>query len=189
MISHRTTSRESRAILRRNFRVLCAVFVPVLFSYFTYGAAFVSDGGSSDGLYSPALMAISLACVPFIFIAIAFFSQNENAPRQVLRALIAFLVVAFGVALLDPLVGVATGYAVGAAIALKSPLDAVPTLRYWSAGFVAVYSLILMVAIPPAGIIAGALTPLVLLVVADELAVHRAQRNSAITFSNSDQPA
>lgn len=144
-----------------------------MFSYFTYGAAFVDQTGDADGI-EPRLAAIALTLAPFVFVIAAFVSRDPRAPRDVLRAMGALLVIALGLGLIDPLLGAAAGFAAGGAITIRRPaVDGVVRWRVWAVLVIIAYCLVLLVAIPPAGVFAGAITPLIAIGFADEFAAWR----------------
>lgn len=159
-------------IRRRNWITISAATVVMMFSYFTYGAAFVEGTGDSVG-FEPRLAAIGLTLAPFVFVVLAFGSRNPHAPRDVLRAMGLFLVVAIAVALIDPLLGAATGFAAGGAIALRRPkVERVASWRLGAVALIAAYCFALLVFAPPAGVFSGAIVPLMMVAFADEFAAY-----------------
>ncbi len=142
----------------------------MMFSYFTYAAAFAT-GSDGSGSIEPRLVAVGLAIAPFVFIVLAFVSQNPLAPRDVLRSMGLLIVVGLSFGLLDPLAGAAAGFAAGGAGALnRIAIDALVRWRVAAVVFSAVYCLVLLIVITPAGVFAGAVTPLLMIGFADEYA-------------------
>jgi hypothetical protein len=166
-------------IRSRNWIAIAVATVLMMFSYFTYAAAFIEDDGGDDGL-EPALLFIGLAIAPFVFIAVAFISQNALAPKRVLQAMGLFLVVALSFGLIDPLVGAAAAYCLGGALSLNRPeVERVMRWRLGAVLFTTLYILVLLVVVPPAGVFAGGIVPLMMIGFADEYAAWSASRTPA----------
>lgn len=76
--------------------------------------------------------------------------------------------------LLSPVVGAAAGFGVGFALTLNMPaLEGQLRRRLVGVGFVVVYMSILLVLIPPAGVLAGGFLPGVMVGFADEYGAWR----------------
>ena len=145
-----------------------------MFSYFPFAAAFASvdriDGG---------LVAVALAVAPLVFVLLAFVSHNPKAPRRILEAMVMLLGVGFTVGLFAPVLGAAAGFGAGGAVCLLPP--DVPNAAKWRISAVVVmttYTFILLLAVPPAGVFAGGLLPLMMVGFGDEYAAWSA-RNRA----------
>lgn len=148
----------------------------MMFSYFTYAASFVDGEGERDSI-QPELAAIGLAIAPFVFIALGFISRNPSAPKRVLQAMGLLLLVGLSIGLIDPLIGVATGFGLGAVLVLNRP--DLPRVTFWrlgAVGFTALYTLVLLVVAVPAGVFTGAVLPLAMVGFADEYAAWSATR-------------
>ncbi len=149
----------------------------MMFSYFTYAAAFVGDDGGNDSI-EPALLFIGLGIAPFVFIVLAFVSQNPLAPKRVLQAMGLLLVVGLAGGLIDPLVGASAGFCVGGALTLNRPdVERVAQWRLAAVFFTAVYVFVLLLIVPPAGVFAGGIVPLMMIGFADEYAAWSAQQD------------
>lgn len=145
----------------------------MVFSYFPFAAAFTAPPGE-DVVVDGGLVAIGLAVAPFVFVVVALSSRNPATGRHVLIAMGLFLGVGLSVGLLAPPLGVATGFGVGGAVALRRWGG--PEVLRWRLSFAAVgmvYTLVLLVLVTPAGVFAGGLLPLLLLGFADEFAAWR----------------
>ncbi len=148
------------------------------FSTFTYAASFVDADGERSSI-QPELAMIGLAIAPFAFIALGFISRNPAAPKRVLQAMGLLLVVGLSIGLLDPVFGAAVGFGIGGALVLNRP--DIPRLMYWRFGavvFLAMYTVVLFVVALPAGVLAGALLPFLMIGFADEYAAWSADRSS-----------
>lgn len=163
------------AIPRRSWVAIVLATLLMWPSYFSYGAAFVDDGDSSS--FDVQFAAVGLTIAPFVFIVLAFVSRNPEAPKQVLRAMAALLLIGLPVGLIDPLLGAATGFAAGGALTLiRPPVPGITRWRIYAVVFCMLYCLVLRVVVPPAGVFAGATVPLLLIGFADEFAVRAAAR-------------
>ncbi len=142
----------------------------MMFSYFSYGAAFIDGEGDRSG-FQLELAAIGLAIAPFVFIALGFISRNPAAPKRVLQAMGLLLLAGLSIGLLDPLLGAATGFCLGGALVLNRA--DIPRLMFWrigAVGFTTLYMLVLLVVAAPAGVFTGAVLPLMMIGFADEYA-------------------
>jgi hypothetical protein len=97
------------------------LFVP---GFWALLAGLVAAGSERDlgGPNPAAALALGLACVPFVFIVLAFLSEHPKAPSAVLRAMGLALVVGIPVSALagDALTGIITGVGAGAIVALRA---------------------------------------------------------------------
>jgi hypothetical protein len=115
------------------------------------------------------LLALAVALAPFVFVVVGFVSRNARAPRQVLIAMGLLLVLGLGVGLIAPVLGAATGFGVGIALTLNRPgLPDVLRNRILAVTFSAAYIFALLYFITPAGVMAGALMPPLMVGFADE---------------------
>lgn len=86
------------------------------------------------------------------------------------------LLVAIGLALglLSPIIGAAAGFGVGIAMTLNMPdFEGQLRRRLLAVGFAVAYMSVMLVLIPPAGVLAGALLPGVMVGIADEYGAWR----------------
>lgn len=158
-------------VRRQNWIAIAAATPVMMFSYFSYAAAFVDDGGSDTDGIEPALAAIGLAIAPFVFVVLAFVSKNADAGRRVLHAMGLLLVVGLSIGLIDPVLGATTGFASGGAIALTRPrVERVITWRVAAVIFTGAYCLVLLIVASAGGVFAGGVVPLLMIGAADEYA-------------------
>lgn len=161
---------------RQNWIAITVATILMMVSYFAYAAAFV-DPETGERTVEPMPMLVGLAIAPFVFIALGFVSKNPRAPKLVLAAMGLLLIVGLTIGLLDPLVGAATGFCLGGALVLNRP--AIERLMFWRLGavvFTALYMLVLLVVVPPAGVFTGGILPLMMVGFADEYAAWSAAR-------------
>ena len=141
----------------------------MMFSYFPYAAAFA--GGEID----PGLIGVALVLAPFVFIILAFVSRHPQRPQRVLRSMALLVPIALAFGLLSPPLGATAGFGVGGVMCLR-PLSHADTYK-WRALAIAVtvfYTFVLLLLIPPAGVFAGGILPLLMIGFADEYTQWRA---------------
>jgi len=148
--------------------------VALFFSYVAYAAAFVASEDGSGFDIDGGLVAMALALSPLVFIAVAFISRNPRAPRRVLHSVGLLLVIGLILGLVSPIIGAAAGFGVGIALSLH-PVAVGGWLRRRLIGvaLAIVYMFALLLFIPAAGLIAGAVVPGLMVGLADEYGVGR----------------
>lgn len=179
MIDSSTSDDQFRLIRRRNWIAIVVASIPMMFATLTYASAFIDGDGDSVSI-DPPLALIALAVVPFVFIGLGFLSQNPTVPRDALRAMGLMLLVGLSVGLIDPVLGSASGFAVGGALALNRP--DIPHLIKWRAaavGFVFLYCFALLMISAAAGVFTAAILPFIMVGFADEYASWSAGRDQA----------
>lgn len=144
-----------------------------MFSYFPYAAAFVR-GPDGEATIDPGLVGIALALAPMVFIVVALVSKNPRAPRMVLTSMGLLLVLGLALGLVSPVLGAAAGFGVGVALCLRMP-DIPDQLRRRIAAvaLALVYTAILLVVATPAGVLTGAIVPILMVGFADEYGAWR----------------
>lgn len=154
--------------------------VVVVFSYFTYAAAFISTEGDASEI-DPGLVAIALAIAPLVFVVVAFVSRNPRAPRMVLISMGLLLGLGLSVGLISPALGAAAGFGVGVAICLRLP-DIPDQLRrrLIAVSLSVVYTMFLLFFLTPAGLITGGLLPGLAVGFADEYGAWRTERDAEL---------
>ena len=150
------------------------------FSYFPYAAAFIPGEGESGPVIDAGLVAIALAVAPVVFIAVGIVSRNANMAKPVLYSMGLLLVLGLGVGLLSPVLGAAAGFGVGIAITLNLPdIPGQMRRRIVGIGFALAYTLLMLFLITPAGVLAGAILPGLMVGFADEYGAWSLTRNQA----------
>lgn len=152
--------------------------IVILFSYFLYAAAFITESGEEARL-DTGLVGISLALAPFVFVVVGFVSRNPNAPKMILVSMGLLLGLGLSFGLISPALGAATGFGVGVAISLRLP-DISDQLRrrLIAVSLSVVYTMVLLFFLTPAGLITGALLPPLAVGFADEYAAWQTRRQS-----------
>jgi hypothetical protein len=153
--------------------------IVMMFSYFPYAAGFAVPEGEPEAI-DVGLVGIGLVVAPFVFLVLGLVSGNPATPRRVLQSMGLLLLLGLGVGLLSPALGATAGFAVGGALTLNPPdLPDVLRTRLWAVLGVVLYTFVLQVVSPPAGVFTGALVPLVIIGFADEYAFWRQSKTTA----------
>lgn len=164
---------------RRNWLALAIGIVVQSVSYLIYASAFVSGEGESGPIADPRLVAVALLISPLVFASVGLISRRVGVLREVIRSM--GLLVALGLAfgLLSPIIGAAAGYGVGIAVTLNMPeFEGQLRRRLVAVGFAVAYMSVMLVFIPPAGVLAGAILPALMVGFADEYGAWRQERIS-----------
>jgi hypothetical protein len=120
------------------------------------------------------LVAIALLIAPLVFSSVGLISRRPHTPWRVLQSMGLLIVVGLPFGLLSPVVGAAAGFGVGFALTLNMPtFEGQLRRRLVGVGFVVVYMAILLVVIPSAGVLAGAILPGFMVGFADEYGAWR----------------
>jgi hypothetical protein len=105
--------------------------------------------------------AIGFALVPLVLVIVAFGSGKVGPAASVLKGMGLWLLVALPVSLAHPAIGICAGFTTAAAVTLHRaegiPFKPRAAAIVMAAGYVA----LLVVVLPPAGVFAGAVTPLI----------------------------
>lgn len=151
----------------------------MMFSYFPYAAAFIPPEGDSGPYIDAGLVAIALALAPLVFVAVGFISRNPSAPKKVLYSLGVLLALGLSLGLLSPIIGAAAGFGAGIALTLNQPdIEGQIKRRMVGVALAIVYMFAMLVFIPPAGVLAGAILPGLMVGFADEYGAWRVERLS-----------
>jgi hypothetical protein len=146
-----------------------------MFSYFPYAAAFISESG--EPAVDPALVGIALVVAPFVFVVVGLVSRNALAPKRVLLAMGLLIAIGLSVGLISPALGASAGFGVGVAICLRLPdIPGQLRRRLVAVGLAVLYTMVLLFVAPPAGVITGAIVPILMVGFADEYGAWRATR-------------
>ncbi|GEM_PF-694019 len=165
----------------RNWLALALGTVVGMFSYFPYAAAFIQTDAGEPSI-DPALVGISLVVAPFVFVVIGFVSKNLRAPRMILISMGLLLALGLAVGLISPVLGAAAGFGVGAALCLRLPdIPDQMRRRIVAVTLGVLYTMVLLIIATPAGVLAGALVPMLMVGVADEYGAWRWAKANAPT--------
>jgi hypothetical protein len=150
-----------------------------MFSYFSYAAAFVQPEGAERTI-DGGLVAVSLVIAPFAFLVVALVSRNPRTPRMVLLSMGLLLVLGLALGLVSPVLGAAAGFGVGAALCLRLPdIPGQMTRRILAVTFAVVYTTVLLFVATPAGVLSGAVIPILMVGFADEYGAWQWARSGA----------
>lgn len=168
---------------RRNWLAIATATVLMVFSYFPYASSFTTLP-SGEVEINLALVGIGLVVAPFVFVVLAFVSHNTRGPTRVLQSMVLMILLGLSVGLLAPILGATAAFGAGAALCLKPP--PVNDVYRWRVGAIAltvVYTLVLLVTAPPAGVFTGGLIPLMMVGFADEYSTWLNAREAAARLS------
>ncbi|HEY7470242.1 MAG TPA: hypothetical protein VIC07_12020 [Acidimicrobiia bacterium] len=162
---------------RRNWLALALGTVVAMFSYFSYAASF-ARAETGEPVVDPALIGVGVVIAPFAFVVIAMVSRNPRGPRMVLISMGLLLALGLALGLVSPVLGASAGFGVGAALCLRLP-DIPDQLRrrILAVTFGVGYTLVLLLVATPAGVLTGALVPILLVGFADEYGAWRWSRD------------
>ena len=123
-------------------------------------------------------MAIALAIAPLAFAGVGLVSARQGTPGKVLQAMGLLVVLALSLGLISPIVGAAAGFGAGIAITLNMPaFEGQMRRRLVGVGLAVAYMSVILLVIPPAGVLAGAVLPGAMVGFADEYGAWRASRD------------
>jgi hypothetical protein len=160
----------------RNWVALALGTIIQMFGYFPYAAAFIPREGEDPGV-DPGLLGVGLVVTPFVFVVIGFISKSARAPRMILVAMGLFLAVALSIGLIAPALGAAAGFGVGAALTLRQPdIPDQFRRRLIAVALAVVYTGVLLFVATPAGVLTGAILPMLMVGLADDYGAWRHQR-------------
>ena len=175
-----TGSERWQAIRGRNWLALALGTLVGMFSYFPYAAAFI-DSDPEQVEIDAGLIGIALAVAPFVFVVVGLVSRNHLAPKRVLLSMGLLLVLGLSFGLISPVLGASAGFGVGVALCLRLPDFPDQMRRRLVAVALAVaYTTLLLFIAPPAGVLTGALLPILLIGFADEYEAWRRQRRGQV---------
>ena len=159
----------------RNWLALAVGTVVGMFSYFPYAAAFISEGG--EPVIDPALVGIALVVAPFVFVVVGLVSRNALAPKRILLSMGLLIAIGLSLGLISPVLGASAGFGVGVALCLRLPdIPDQMRRRLAAVGLAVVYTMALLFFAPSAGVLTGAIVPILMVGFADEYGVWRAAR-------------
>jgi hypothetical protein len=104
--------------------------------------------------------ALGFILVPVVAAAAAFISGHDKAPTATLKGMGVWLGVALPLALFNPVTGFSAGFAACGALTLRSELTRPGRARWAAVALLALYITALVLILPQAALLAGALTPL-----------------------------
>lgn len=126
------------------------------------------DGG-------PLALALALAVVAFLLIA--YVSGRDQGWKRAFQATLLVVLLGLPLGLFTRIIGASVGFGVGVVVALNPPrFPNVFRNRLLAVLLAASYAFVLLVSIPPAGVMTGAVLPPLVVGFADEFTAWRASR-------------
>jgi hypothetical protein len=163
---------------RRRWGVLTAATALMFLSYSSIVESL--GAGDADGA---GLLWLGMAVVPFVFLVLAFGSRHPRAPGATGKAMGLFLLVALPLGLANVVAGLVAGFGAGAVIALRPDEGVTSYRRRWIAvASATVYVLVLLLlssqvpVLAPFAVVSGAVLPLAVVGIADEISTDQAVR-------------
>ena len=124
-------------------------------------------GASDEDVAAGPAFALGFGLVPLVFVTVALISGRRNAPLSILKAMGSWIVIALPLFLLNPVTGLVAGFSAGGALSLRAPEIMTRRFRAWAGVIGTLYVTALVFLLPRAGVLAGALTPLLAVRAAD----------------------
>lgn len=140
----------------------------MLLAYVMFIFGFASESADST-IFAGGIVGIALGLVPGVFVVAAFVSQHPQAIRATLLACLVWAVVAIPIAVVNLPLGLVAGFGAGGAVAFRRDPWHSNRLRLTAVAACALYTALLQVISPAAGILGGAPLPFFAIAVADTL--------------------
>lgn len=177
---------------RQAWRAITLATLVVVPAFWLLLAGMVSAATDEEGgVASPgAAIAGGLSIIPFAFIALAFLSQQPNAPRAAVRAMGLCLLVGLltSVVALDGITGIVAGVGVGGVAALRADHDGATRPRALAVAVAAAYTYVLARLAGPIVLVSAPAFPFTAVGIAD-LLVLRARARVALAEGERGAPA
>jgi hypothetical protein len=167
------TKDEPRRKLPRSWFAIGFATVLMFFSFVLF--AYALDAADNDETeFAGGVLGIAIGLVPAVFGCAAAVSNRPRPLRGTLLATLVWLVVAVPIALVDIPTGLVAGFGAGGVVALNRAPTATTSARSIAVAATTLYVLILQWLIPPAGLLVGAVLPLIAIGVADAITAREA---------------
>ena len=162
-----TTPAAPRRDETNPMRIWAAILVGTLLQVVGYGSfllAVVATQSDTPEAAGPAF-ALGFVMVPVVFAAVAFISGHRQAPMATLRAMGLWLLVTLPLGLVHPVTGLCAGYGIGGAVTLRRDGPLRP--RLIAVALATAYTTLLLLTIPAAAVLTGAVAPLLAVKIGD----------------------
>ena len=167
---------------RLKWRAILIATLALVPAYWSLLAGLVSQatGGGSGAPAGAPSIAFGLAVIPFVFIALAFFSEHPRWPGAVLRAMGLSLVVAIPVSALaaDAVTGFVAGIGAGGIAAMRMDLGHTWNSRALAILVVTAFTFVALRTVGAAALVLAPILPFTALGVADHLSERKAEEES-----------
>ncbi len=152
------------------------LFVPAYLSLLAGLVSVVSD--EPDAPAAGPYIAFGLALIPFVFIALAFLSENPRAPAAVVWAMVLSLLVGIPVSAVaaDAVTGLVAGMGAGGIVALRADLVHSRKARALAVLLASAYTFLMIRAAGDAMLLIAPILPFTSIGVADHLVERRTER-------------
>jgi hypothetical protein len=155
------------------------LLVPAYWSMLA-GLVAVASEDETTGPNQAAALAFGLALIPFVYIVVAFMSQQARPPSAVLRAMGLTLLVGIPVSALagDAVTGIVAGVGAGGIAALRKDDPHSSRSRALAVAMAAAYTLVLVRTAGPIVLVSAPVFPLTAIGLADHLAERKLERRA-----------
>lgn len=150
-------------------RLWWAIGIGTLLQLISYGAIIVGvvAAASEEEIAAGPAFALGFLLVPAVCASVAFISRHERAPMATLKGMGLWIVVGLPLGLVNPVAGIASGFVASGAVTLRPTVLAPGRARTWAVVLTTSYLFALVLILPQAAMLAGALTPLLAVRAAD----------------------
>jgi hypothetical protein len=167
----------------RAITIATLVLVPGFWALLMAWVSDVGDESATDAAKAPngaVALAVGLAVVPFVFVVLAFLSEQPRAPAAVLKAMGLTLLVGIPVwAFADAVTGIVAGVGAGGIVALRMDEPQSRRYRVLAVVFASVYTLVMLLVAGPIVLLPAPVFPLTAIGIADHLSERAAERAAA----------
>lgn len=142
------------------------------------GLVAIAGGDTEDAPSPGAAIALGLAVIPFVYVVLAFLSEQRSAPTAVLKAMGLTLVVGVPVSVLaaDAVTGLIAGIGSGGIVALRADRDHSRRARVVAVVAASLYTFALIRVAGPIALLPAPVLPFTAIGVADHLSERRRAR-------------
>jgi hypothetical protein len=156
------------------------LLVPAFWSLLAALVATGADGGESEAApNAAAALALGLALIPFVFMILAFVSDQRRAPMAVLKAMGLTLLIGIPVSVLagDGVTGIVAGVGAGGIVALRADAAHNWRARAVAVFIAALYAFILVRVAGAVALLPAPILPFTGIGVADHISERKLERN------------
>jgi hypothetical protein len=165
---------------RRRWKAITLATLLLVPAFWTLLAGLVSNasGEAADAPDPAASLAFGLAVIPFIFLVLAFLSQNPRVPMSVVKAMGLALVVGIPVTFLsgDVVTGIVAGAGSGGIVTLRSDAPRGTKARVLGVLAATVYTFVLVQTVGAIALLPAPILPFTAIGIADQVSDSRWQR-------------
>lgn len=143
-------------------RLWWAIAIGTVIQIVSFGSILVGAlaAASEEDVAGGPAFALGFVLVPVVCATVAFASAHERAAMATLKGMGVWLVLGLSLGVLNPVVGLSTAFAASGAFTLRATVDRPGKARAVAVLLTAAYLLVLVLVLPQAALLAGAVTPL-----------------------------